>query len=303
MLRTIKAFVHALAPSTAPLLLLLLLPIGQVTAQPAGEAIERRVDGRIVGGEATTISEHPHQVAITRKSRLAAGNNNVWCGGTIVAQRWVLTAAHCLFASDGQRIPDSDFVVKIGATHLVNDSTWRPIERAVVHDCYKEQSGKDPYDIAMMRLSINAAASRIIALASPSTPVPPTTDVVVTGWGKIVQGGPSSAELREVTVKVVSKATCTADKQSYEPYVTDTMICAGLAEGGKDSCNGDSGGPMVLDRNGSKILVGVVSWGQGCAQQQWYGVYTRVGSYRPWISKVMSGAAPACQPSASAPPG
>lgn len=271
-----------------------LQPMAEARSEPSKEEIEKRANGRIVGGNPTTIERHPHQVAITLKSMIAGGVKSAWCGGSIIDKRWVVTAAHCLFFQ-GQRIPDSEFMVKIGATNVATDSTWRPIERAVAHGCYNpEGNGKDPDDIAMMRLSINAASSRVIDMASQTTSTRPGADTVVTGWGAVTEGGPSPAVLREVTVPIVTKQVCMTDKTGYAPFIKDTMICAGYEKGGKDSCNGDSGGPMVLASGQKRTLLGVVSWGEGCARAQGYGVYTRIASYRTWISDVMKGKTSAC---------
>ena len=89
-------------------------------------------------------------------------------------------------------------------------------------------------------------------------------------------------------VPTITNADCRNDYQGYHLQVTDSMICAGYqGVGGKDACQGDSGGPLICNSNGNPVLVGVVSWGKGCAEQQYPGVYTRVTPILDWIQEKM----------------
>lgn len=98
--------------------------------------------------------------------------------------------------------------------------------------------------------------------------------------GLLTESGTSlPASLRKVTVPVVSRTTCRAEYGTSA--ITDNMFCAGVTAGGKDSCSGDSGGPIV---DSSKVLQGVVSWGYGCAEANYAGVYTRIGNFVDWIN-------------------
>lgn len=105
---------------------------------------------------------------------------------------------------------------------------------------------------------------------------------VVTGWGAIREGGPTSDTLQEVQVPIMSNSECRKSKYG-ERRITDNMLCAGYKDGGKDSCQGDSGGPLHVVQHGQHQLAGVVSWGEGCAKGGYPGVYARVNRYGTWI--------------------
>ena len=111
---------------------------------------------------------------------------------------------------------------------------------------------------------------------------------IVSGWGRLSSGGTSPDILQEVTVPVVSNATCNS-ASSYNGSINDTMICAGYQQGGKDSCQGDSGGPMVAAYQNEIYSIGVVSWGHGCAAPNKYGVYARTSKFVDWINSKIGG--------------
>ena len=112
----------------------------------------------------------------------------------------------------------------------------------------------------------------------------PNNHCFVSGWGTLSYQGNSPDSLQWVEVPAVTNAIC---NQAYSNSITDAMICAGLAEGGKDSCQGDSGGPLICAVNGKAHLVGVVSFGVGCALPNWPGVYARVTAVLSWIKSNM----------------
>jgi secreted trypsin-like serine protease len=247
----------------------------------AQEAVEKRANDRVVGGKETDIAKHPFQVAISMP-----GRRSIWCGGSIIDEYWVLTAAHCFFDRSGKRIPDDRFVVKVGATNIAKQGTWQAIDRIVAHKGYDPNTYLD--DISMIKFSTPTEKNRRIALASSATSDGPPAVAVVTGWGDTTYSGLPSDILREVSIPLVNNVTCNTP-DSYGGRVTNQMLCAGRAEGGKDSCQGDSGGPLVLGTGAGATLIGIVSWGEGCAQAKKYGVYTRVSAHRTWISTVMRG--------------
>ena len=118
----------------------------------------------------------------------------------------------------------------------------------------------------------------------------PLGDAVVIGWGATSEGAQTTPQLMRVWVDVQDRATCEANYQEVIPStdITDNMLCAGLPEGGQDSCQGDSGGFLGAPvGNGRYVQLGIVSWGVGCARPNLFGVYTRVANYGDWISEQM----------------
>jgi secreted trypsin-like serine protease len=242
-----------------------------VLSQQKIEAPFRR---KIVGGEPTDIGQHPWQVALQLKGEF-------FCGGSIIAQKWVLTAAHCFeYSTNG-----NDWRAKAGATDHINAGVWSEVERVVVH---KDYTGEPTYenDIALIKLKV-PPAGRVIPLASVSISLPIGQTLEVTGWGRTSEGGPPSTTLLQANVPLVNNAACNT-AEAYNGHIKPGMMCAGLREGGVDSCNGDSGGPLVWRTADGPVLVGVVSFGEGCARKLKYGVYTRVSAYRSWIDSIVA---------------
>jgi trypsin len=239
--------------------------IAQETIKPFGR--------RIVGGEPTDIKQHPWQVALTVGTNL--------CGGSIIAQSWVLTAAHCVTPTSRP----SEVKAKANATDYTQGGVWTAIERIVVHEKYEASTFE--HDLALIKLK-SPTAGRVIPLASATLSVPSGQPLEVTGWGVTSEGGTAaSATLRKAVVPYVDNGVCNI-AAAYNGTIKPGMMCAGAREGGIDACQGDSGGPLVWRTSDGPILVGVVSSGQGCARKLKYGVYTRVSAYRDWIDRTLA---------------
>jgi secreted trypsin-like serine protease len=250
----------------------LVVGIGFVEAAAAQEQI-RPFNRRIVGGEKADIKQHPWQVALQFKG-------NFFCGGSIIAERWVLTAAHCFQIS----ARGADWRAKAGATNHQTAGAWAEVERVIVHEKYNPKTYEN--DIALIRLKA-PAVGRKITLADAATPIGVGQPLEVTGWGATQEGGGGSNNLMKANVPLVNAAVCN-EPSSYNGRVHSSMMCAGYEEGRIDSCQGDSGGPLVWRTLDGPVLVGVVSFGDGCARQLKYGVYTRVSAYRDWIDRAMA---------------
>lgn len=226
---------------------------------------------KVVGGVAADIKDHPWQAAI------APDGKNFACGGALIQDRWVLTAAHCFPEPNAKGTG-----VKAGVTKQ-SAGVWGEADRVVIHEGYDGKTHEN--DIALLRLKY-APAGDIIPLAHPAQELKPCEFLEVTGWGRTSEGGPAADVLQKAEVPYIENAACNA-KDAYGGAILPGMMCAGFRDGGVDSCQGDSGGPLVLRGADGPVLVGVVSWGDGCARKLRYGVYTRVTAYNGWIAKTI----------------
>ncbi|TQV90456.1 hypothetical protein V2A60_010448 [Cordyceps javanica] len=215
-------------------------------------------DRLIVGGQPVQIEDFPYQVDLRVSDRAN-------CGGTIISDRYVLTAAHC---TEGYR----GLNIRVGNT-INGQGTNYNVSRAYVHPKYK-RSGY-AYDAAVLEITPpikfgNTVKAIPLADSEPAV----GTDTVVSGWGSLSGTEDNYPKnLYAVHVPIYDHNTCTNDYKSRIP-ITKDMICAGYPDGGKDSCSGDSGGPLVA--NGK--VVGIVSFGIGCADPDYPGVYSSVAS-------------------------
>ncbi|KID30657.1 Trypsin [Prauserella sp. Am3] len=248
----------------------LALGLGSISMANADET--DGVTPNVVGGSPADISEFPYAVALTDSTGFQ------FCGGSLIAEDKVLTAAHC---ADGQ--DPSDVVAVTGRTDLTTDEgTETPVSDIWVHPDYS--SVTSGADVAVLTLSSPVSGAETIDLAS-GTDAPvysPGSDATVAGWGTTSEGGSASDTLLQGTVPVSSDEDCSSAYGG--DYDATSMVCAGLPEGGVDACQGDSGGPLVVDG----VLAGVVSWGEGCARPNTPGVYARVGTYADEISQQLN---------------
>jgi len=256
-------------------------------SKPFRAAVARYLGGglgqaKIIGGQDANFGDHPWQVALL-VSWVADPSKAQFCGGSILNDRWVLTAAHCVNGNS-----PIDAHVLSGTANLASGGHRHNVEKIFIHKDYNATTQDN--DVALLRINGQLNSGQPIKLVDAATEAQfasPTRSLAVTGWGTTESGNPS-ATLKQVTVPFVSNADCN-DPVSYAGRITNNMICAGFSEGGRDSCQGDSGGPLTAkDGAGPANLIGVVSWGEGCALPGKYGVYARVAKFEPWVAKCIA---------------
>lgn len=247
-------------------------------AHPAQDSVSTP-NGRIVGGTATNIENYPHQISLRKKAIISPKNPfSHSCGGSILNEEYVLTAAHCIIASVA-----SQYKVVAGTSRRNEaDGVVVNVAEIIMHEKYNPSIYD--FDIALLRVSpplpLNNFTIKAIELTSEDSVAGAIS--TITGWGTTQSAGYASDQLLAVDVPIVSNEDCNED---YNGLITDTMLCAGLrGEGGKDACQGDSGGPLIIDNK----LHGVVSWGYGCARPTHPGVYARVFYFLDWIKSRVS---------------
>ncbi|KAF1335887.1 Serine protease trypsin-like protein, partial [Globisporangium splendens] len=227
---------------------------------------ENMIQPLILGGSEVPVGTSQY---IAGMRSTAAGRS--FCGGSLIAPTWILTAAHC--ASSIQ-------YVNVGTHFLSGTSDGTPVRviRKIIHPSYRSASTGNDY--LLLELESPVSYPPVALAASNGTDEEVGRTATTLGWGTTTSGGSQSNVLLKVDVAIVSNPDCKAKLSS----VTDTMICAG-GQLNQDSCQGDSGGPLVVNYNNSEILVGIVSWGRGCGQLGYPGVYSRVSAGRSFIDQ------------------
>merc|ERR1711937_546810 len=199
------------------------------------------------------------------------GSLGGFCGGALVGDRWFLTAGHCCASIGTMRKK-----VYFGTTNPWEDQSRveRTIDDFVIHPDFRREDLHR--DLCMVKLDAPLVFNdKIKPICLNDDFLDKNDPAFVAGWGHTQEGGPQARDLMEVSVPIVTNQQC---KDAYpDRLVDDTMVCAGLPQGGMDGCQGESGGPfVVIDQQGGVKLAGVVSWGVGCARPGKYGVYARV---------------------------
>ncbi|XP_064102990.1 trypsin-like [Macrobrachium nipponense] len=237
---------------------------------------------RIVGGVPTEMHEYPWQVAIT-----PVGLSRPFCGGSIISDRYVLTAAHCVAGGTPVNVR-----VTIGE-HDWKKNSETPYTKSLMVDEIIVRPDYEPTtvdnDVALLKLSspIEFPADNKIApiCLPPPDNLYENVKATGTGWGRLSFGGIQPSELREVTMSTMSNVIC---NMLYFGLVTDNMICAGHLFGLKSPCQGDSGGPLVTDGGSDTpymVQIGIVSWGTICGLPGQPAVFARVNNYLDWIEE------------------
>uniref|UniRef100_A0A8C6RKX8 Serine protease 29 n=1 Tax=Nannospalax galili TaxID=1026970 RepID=A0A8C6RKX8_NANGA len=247
----------------------------------------------IVGGHNAPQGRWPWQVSLRRYSYYSASWVHI-CGGSIIHPQWVLTAAHCIHKRDAD---PSAFRIHAGDVYLYGGKELLSVSQVIVHQDFIDAGlGSDVALLQLAKPVQYSANVQPVKLSSRSLEVTEKDACWVTGWGTVSMYSslPPPYHLQQVQVPIVDNALCeqlyqNASRHYYQGHslILQDMLCAGTE--GRDSCYGDSGGPLVCRMAGSWTLVGVVSWGYGCALRDIPGVYARVQSFLPWIIQHIQG--------------
>jgi len=255
---------------------------------------------KIVGGKPTVPGNYPWMAAARWRGDLGG------CGATLIASRWALTAAHCNF----ENCRDYPIISLTFGAHNLNDLSEKrkevKVTKVINHPQYRVCRSHSN-DIALLKLAEEVDLTSYTPACLSDSGKDYTGQVgLATGWGRTDPCIPGLHPiLQEVNVRIVSDGTCEKSKGIYEKWdqddkvcknytdsyagqISDEMLCAGSQ--GKDTCNGDSGGPLTVEMSGQHTLVGVTSWGKGCAADGFYGVYAEVANkkLRAWIDQTIA---------------
>ncbi|HCG9713552.1 S1 family peptidase [Vibrio parahaemolyticus] len=241
--------------------------------------VQNDVSTRIIGGEPANTSDWKFIASLVRKGQPTSIGH--FCGGSFLGGKYVLTAAHCV---EGLNADDLDIVLGLYDQNRESQAQRIAVNNIYSHTAYNSHTTNN--DIALIELE-HSVDSATIDLATPEVldSVRVGDKLHVAGWGNTsTTDRVYPTVLQQVDLEYVDRATCQNLSGNYS-NVSDDGICAGYYWGGKDSCQGDSGGPLIVDYNGINKLLGVVSWGDGCAQPNAYGVYANVAHFQHngWI--------------------
>jgi secreted trypsin-like serine protease len=285
-----------------PALLAALLGLALVPAAAAAQT-DGTVQPRIVGGTTASVAQYPWQAAV-----VFTGSGNAhqrqFCGGSLLTSRIVITAAHCVYDLDpdcnslgGQgtclpsdpggdgtkKLDPNDVNVVLGYSTLSTApaSAEIPVDTVTFDSQYSPNYNNDGVpenDVAFLVLHTASAQTQIkIAGSDEGALWDPGSLVEISGWGSTSESGGTQDTLRAATVQVIADSSCDSPLAYGTDFEPATMLCAGYMSGGVDTCFGDSGGPLEAPLEGGGYrLVGVTSWGDGCARAGLPGVYTRV---------------------------
>ncbi|XP_008052683.2 transmembrane protease serine 11B, partial [Carlito syrichta] len=239
----------------------------------------RRLDNSIIAGNKIVNGQNALEGAWPWQASMQWKGQH-YCGASLISSRWLLSAAHCFAAKSNSK----DWTVNFG-TVVNKPYMTRKVQNIIFHENYSSREGHD--DIALVRLTEEVSFTkyvRKICLPDAKMKLSQNDSVVVTGWGRLHTNGPLPVILQQAFLKIIDNKICNAP-YAFSGFVTDTMLCAGFMSGEADACQNDSGGPLAYpDSRNIWHLVGIVSWGEGCGKKNKPGVYTRVTSFRDWIT-------------------
>jgi len=246
--------------------------IALVFSAATAQSKSSKLHMNIVGGVEASHGEFPFIVS------LQANYMGHFCGGSLIKKNWVLTAGHCVSGKIDK------VMIGLHDQKSTTNSESIGVKRVIRHPNYDSET--TDYDFALLELAQDSGYEPI-ALNTAEIDIPASNSEVmatVAGWGATKESSYTLPNmLQKVDVPLITQQSCNKD---YSGVITDRMLCAGYDRGGKDSCQGDSGGPLIADADdGQRYLIGVVSWGEGCARPGKPGVYSKVSAAVSWINQ------------------
>jgi len=240
---------------------------------------------RVVNGEEATPNSWPWQISLRYRDYPDANAYGHICGGSLIEDDLVLTAAHCVEFQPDPAV----FKVIVGSHYRESSNSSASVQETInvikvtYHSEYSSNTLK--HDVALLELETPITPSdEVNTVCLPENrqdQISPGTDCFITGWGRTIGGGDAADVLQQAVLPVADHTTCRRKMQPVSKVYKGPMLCAGGQ--GKGGCQGDSGGPLVCEENGKWVLRGVVSWGTYMCLTEYYTVFARVSNYVSWI--------------------
>jgi len=242
---------------------------------------------KIIGGRQAGQFEYPFITALYDPT-ISGFFNAQFCGGSLIAPDWVLTAGHCVHDNAGNVIPTTQIAAAFNVWVLSHPNTGFDsiaVSHIYVHPAYNDTTLDN--DLALLHLYRHSSQTPIALVGQgDESLLTPGTNLHICGWGLTNFSASISADtLMKVDVQAISTSVCNG-ASSYAGQILPSMFCAGFLAGGKDACSGDSGGPIFGDVGGHPVQTGIVSWGNNCALPNFPGVYTKLPNYFTWIRSI-----------------